>query len=453
MYSQSFSQRTLSRRQMLRLTGMSAAGLALAACAAPTAGPGAAGDAAESAPAADQSAEVTVFNQGGEKATAIYADAIARLNEEFPEIAVEDLYNSVPSWGEYINSIKLRVASGQPVDVIYVAIEGARELIFQDIITPIDDIISADTELQRIVDVTEPVLHNALKGPDGATYFMTREWNNMIIHYNTEMFEQAGMEPPAHDWTWDDFVTTAVQMTSGEGAEKVWGFAIPYFNFGLTPWWHTNGTATLTEDWSDSNLDDPKMLDSVKFVHSLIHEHGVSPDVAGASPYELFQSGRAAMTGAGRWPVLGYIDSGFTTVDITPWPRMESGTTVFGSGGFSLSKDSPVPDAAIEVIKAFMSDETQLAFTNLNTSLPATRTVTDDNPKFNEIPPSAHLFFDSLADIKPVPSPANFAEAEGIFMRNMDLIMGNSTTPEAGLEQAHTELSEAMQKLQERMNS
>jgi multiple sugar transport system substrate-binding protein len=282
---------------------------------------------------------------------------------------------------------------------------------------------------------------------------MTREWNNMIIHYNTEMFEQAGLEAPAHDWTWDDFVATAVQLTSGEGADKIFGFAIPYFNFGLTPWWHTNETATLTDDWSESNLDDPQMLESVKFVHSLIHEHGVSPDVAGTSPYELFQSGRAAMTGAGRWPVLGDIDAGFTTVDITPWPQKASGTTVFGSGGFSLSKDSSVPDAAMEVIKAFMSDETQLAFTNLNASLPATRTVTDNNPKFNEIPPSAHLFFDSLADIKPVPSPANFAEVEGIFMRNMDLIMGNSVTPEDGLAQAHKELSDAMQKLQERMSS
>ncbi|MEM7129396.1 MAG: sugar ABC transporter substrate-binding protein [Chloroflexota bacterium] len=452
MSRHSLNHRTLSRREMLRLTGMSVVGLTMAACTAPTSTPGTEDAADDSVPAADLTANITVFNQGGETTTAIYADAIARLNERAPGITVEDLYSWGGSWGEYINLLKLRVASGQPVDVIYIAIEGARELIFQDIITPMDDIIDADPELQRVVDLTEPVLHNALKGPDGATYFMTREWNNMIIHYNTEMFEKAGLEPPPHDWTWDDFVETAIQLTSGEGSEKVFGFAIPYFNFGLAPWWHTNGTASLTEDWTDSNLDDPKMLDSVKFLHSLVHEHGVSPAVAGTAPYELFQSGRTAMTGAGRWPLRGYIDSNFTTVDITPWPQMETGTTVFGSGGFSLNKDTPNLDAAIEVIKEFMSDATQLAFTNQHTSLPATRTVTEDNADFNALPASAHLFFDSLADIKPIPSPANFAEMEGIFMRNMDLIMGDSTTAEAGLEQAHTELSEAMQTLQERLN-
>jgi hypothetical protein len=59
----SSAHRTLSRRQMLRLTSMSMAGLALAACAAPTSSPG---TTAGSAPAADQSASVTVFNSGGD---------------------------------------------------------------------------------------------------------------------------------------------------------------------------------------------------------------------------------------------------------------------------------------------------------------------------------------------------------------------------------------------------
>ena len=29
---------------------------------------------------------------------------------------------------------------------------------------------------QAIIDEVEPVLHDGLKGPDGQTYFFTREW-------------------------------------------------------------------------------------------------------------------------------------------------------------------------------------------------------------------------------------------------------------------------------------
>ena len=237
-------------------------------------------------------------------------------------------------------------------DIIAIAIEGTRETIFEDLVLPMDDAIAADEELQAIVDEVEPVLHNALKGADGQTYYFTREWNNMIIHYNPVKFEEAGLDPPAEDWTWEDFLETASILTTGEGGDKQFGFAIPFFNFGLTPWWHTNGTATLDRaDWSQSNLDDPKMLESVKFVHSLVHEHGVAPSVEGVNPYELFPAGTIAMTGAGRWPFDTYVTTGYKDVDITPWPRKTHGTTVFGSGGWAVSKTTENVPLALELIK------------------------------------------------------------------------------------------------------
>jgi len=45
----------------------------------------------------------------------------------------------------------------------------------------------------------------------------------------------AKLDPPKADWTWDDFLAAAKALTTGEGDKKVWGFGIPYFNFGLTP--------------------------------------------------------------------------------------------------------------------------------------------------------------------------------------------------------------------------
>ena len=92
------------------------------------------------------------------------------------------------------------------MDVIALAIEGAQESIAEDVLLPLDDAIAADPELQSIVDEVEPVLHDALKGPDGTTYYLTREWNNMIIHYNPVMFEEAGLDAPSHEWTWEDFL-------------------------------------------------------------------------------------------------------------------------------------------------------------------------------------------------------------------------------------------------------
>jgi len=437
----------ITRRDFLKYTGMGGAAALAAAYGLPL------GSVLAQAPPNDTAGNLTIYNFGGEQQQGMYSNAIDRFNERYPNVVVEDLYIPWPDgWGHYITNLKLRVASGLPVDIIALAIEGTRESIFEDLVLPMDDAIAADSELQAIVDEVEPVLHDALKGPDGATYYFTREWNNMIIHYNPVKFEEAGLDPPATDWTWEDFLETAMTLTRGEGGDKQFGFAIPYFNFGLTPWWHTNGTATLTEDWSQSNLDDPKMLESVKFVHALVHEHGVAPSVEGTSMTELFTSDRAAMTGAGRWPFATYVSTDYRTVDITPWPRNRAGTTVFGSGGWAVSKSATNVPLAIELIKDLASIKTDEEAVAIGTSLPARRSATE-NEVFNSFPANAPRFFGSLEDIKPVPSPANFAEVESIFMRHMGQIMANSVTPEQGLEMAHIELSAAMDKLAERMSS
>ena len=435
----------LSRRDFLKYTGMGSAAAFAAAYGMPL------GTALAQAPPGDTAGHLVIYNFGGAQQQAMYANAIGRFNERYPNVVVEDLYIPWPEgWGHYITNLKLRAASGLPVDIVALAIEGTRESIFEDLVLPMDDAIAADDDLQAIVDEVEPVLHNALKGPDGATYYFTREWNNMIIHYNPVKFEEVGLDPPAIDWTWEDFLETALTLTHGEGGDKQFGFAIPFFNFGLTPWWHTNGTATLNEDWTDSNLDDPKMLESVKFVRSLVHEHGVSPSVEGTNPYAIFPAGTVAMTGAGRWPFANYVSTDYRDVDITPWPRKRAGTTVFGSGGWAVSRSTENVPLALELIKdlaAFATDEEAVA---IGTSLPARRSATE-NEVFNSFPANAHRFFGSLEDIKPVPSPANFAEVESIFMRHMSQIMANAVTPEQGLEAAHTELSAAMQKLAERI--
>ena len=437
--------RQVSRRDFLKYTGMGSAAAFAAAYGMPL------GTALAQAPPGDTAGHLVIYNFGGAEQQRMFANAIARFNERYPNVLVEDLYIPWPEgWGHYITNMKLRAASGLKTDIIAIAIEGTREMIFEDLVLPMDDVISADEELQAIVDEVEPVLHDGLKGADGQTYFFTREWNNMIIHWNPVKFEEAGLDPPAVDWTWEDFLETCLTLTHGEGADKQFGFSIPWFNFGLTPWWHTNGTATLTEDWSQSNLDDPLMLESVKFVHSLVHEHGVSPAVEGLSMTDHFMAGTTAMTGAGRWPFDTYVTTDWRTVDITPWPRKRAGTTVFGSGGWAVSKTAENVPLALELIKDLAAFETDLEAVAVGTSLPARRSATE-NEIFNSFPANAHRFFGSLEDIKPVPSPANFAEYEEIFMRHMSQIMANTVTAEQGLEAAHIELTAAMDKLAERL--
>ena len=439
--------KVITRRDFLKYTGMGGAAALAAAYGLPL------GSVLAQAPPSDATGHLVIYNFGGELQQQMYADAFARFNERYPNVTIEDLYiPSTEGWGGFVTNLLLRIKSGLQTDVIAMAIEGAHETIASGILLPLDDAFAADPVLQAVAEESHPALHNALVGADGSTYYVTREWNNMIFHYSTTLFEAAGLGTPDPEWTWDDFLETALTLTTGEGADKVFGYVIPFFFFGLQPWFFTNGTSILTDDWSQSNLDDPRVLETVQFLHSLVHEHGVAPNVEGADQGGLFQSGRAAMVNAGRWPFATYISNGFLDVDIVPWPRKRAATTVFGSGGWAVTRTAENAPLALELIKDLVDLQTDADMVALGTSMPA-RPQTVQTEAFLSFPAHAHYFWESLDDINPVPSPPNFAEVAEIVMRHLSDIMANNVTAEQGLADAHSELSAAMDRLAERQSS
>ena len=43
------------------------------------------------------------------------------------------------------------------------------------------------------------------------------------------------------------------------------------------------------------------------------------------------------MTAAGRWPVNGWVASGFTDFDVALWPSKVNGASVLGGAGWGIS--------------------------------------------------------------------------------------------------------------------
>jgi len=146
------------------------------------------------------SATVSIFNFGSDTDKQIYAEAINRFNERFPNVTVEDTFTPVTTWGEYTNRIVTLIAGGESPDIINIAIEGTRLLTDRNILLQLDDIIAADPTAPELLDDLDPQLIEAFE-VDGRIYQIPHSWNNMVIYYNTKMFEEAGLELPSSDWT------------------------------------------------------------------------------------------------------------------------------------------------------------------------------------------------------------------------------------------------------------
>ena len=228
---------------------------------------------------------------------------------------------------------------------------------------------------------------------DGHVYWAPHLYETMVIFYNTKMFQDAGIERPADDWTWDDFLAIAQKLTTGEGADKVYGYCHAYANFQMEPWIHTNGSYQLSDDLTKSNLTDPKLVEGLQFAADLVNKYHVSPDVQGFNPNDSFAANKCAMVGAGHYAMQTFDQAGFKDYDIVPWPQKAQSQTVFGTAGWGISQATQHKDLAWELIKEFSGPTTQLDKAKAGVNEPVSKTALN-SPEFLSHPAHASLFSD-----------------------------------------------------------
>ena len=437
----------MSRRDMLRLTGVGAAGAALAACAVPAAAPDAGGD---SAPAMEP---VTIIATSGMPVNT-FDNALERSLERLPNIAMEVNANS---WGEggwdgYSDTMLTRIAGGEQIDVIMIAIEGLRLLTAKNVLEVLDDFFAADEPANDILHNDIHVTLREMLQVDSKQYLFPFSWNNMVMYYNTAVFEEEGLDPPPTDWTWDDFLQTCLQVANVTGgaddrfAYSFWGASM----FGMCAWYFTNDVSPISDDWLDSNLLDPKVAETLQFLADLILEHKVAPNPEGWDDWAQFHAGNLVMRTCGRWCIAGTLEAEFETYDIQYQPTQAGPLkTVAGTEGWGVSTSSENPQEAWEVVKHLSHSDTSIDLVKVGGSIPALRSVAA-MPVFAEYgPPNTALFYESLDFAATVPSPTNFNIVEPILNRNYATIWNGERTVEEAMQAAHDELQPEMDKLKQ----
>ena len=431
-------------RNMVRTTLAAATAatlLALTACGGtpPSAVPAAGGP--YSAPATDTTATISVSNWGDPGDKAVYDSVAARFKEKYPNVTVNNNFTPITTWTEYVTKLVTQAAAGKAPDVINIATEGVQLGLDNDLFASMDGFLKNDPDAKSLQDDIDPKLLEGFR-KDGSTYLMPNTFNTMVIYYNTKMFKAAGIERPGDDWTWDDFLAISKKLTTGSGAEKVYGFALPYYTFGITPWLYSNGTSMMSDDLKTSQLTDPKLQETVGWVRDLVTKYGVAPQPKGSDPYQLFPSGKAAMTGAGRFVTGGFKEAGFSDYDILPWPKNATKSTVVGAGAFAISKTSKNPELSWEFIKMLTDQQTQKKWADAGSAVPATKTAASSK-EFLATPEHASEFYDSLSYAKPVAAPGAYNVLDPAFMRAMDEIMSGQDVG-ASLEKANQDVQEAL---------
>lgn len=396
----------------------------------------------------DATATLKLQGFGGEAQLASINNAIKRFNAKYPNVTVEVEMDAITTgWGDYVTKVLGQFNAGAPADVYGTAIETFQAFSSRGLWLGLNDFVAANTGFS---DFAPSLFEQG--SYKGEINYVPIGWNNIMINYNRDLFDKAGVAYPANGaWTWDEFREVAKKLTVKDGSGNVtqFGYEVPNQNFFIQPWFFSNGTGVLNDDWSASNMLDPKVAESLQFLYDLIHVDGVSPIPGKDTMDNQFFAGQVAMISRGHW-IVENAKANKLNMDIAKVPSKESDTTVIGFGGYAVNKTTANADLAKALILELTSEETQKEEGEGGGGVPGRKSAASTEA-FLSFPPSAALYYETLPHTKAVPSPANFQEVEKIFIRYYTAMMSGETTIADGVKQADAELNDSFARLKQQM--
>ncbi len=365
----------------------------------------------------------------------------AVLQEFFDETGISTEVIYVPSqggWAGYFSKIQTMIAANDSPDMIRIAIEGFR--IFQegDLILPIDDYMDKYPETREIYNDMHPNLLAPFK-VDGKLYGLTFDWNNVVTHINTNIVESRGVEMPSDNWTYDQFIDFAKQLTyTDDNGQQVYGAAIPNYYFAFSAWLFNNNASILNEDWTKCTLNTPEAKEVMQKFYDMIYVDKVAP----VPPFDsgaAFMNNQVAMTFAGRWPLKSYTESGFDAVDIRFLPTMKTNKVIFGSGIFPILKASKYPEEAFRLAAKLSSAGSQKKILEIS-HIPSSISVMDELIPTASFPKNSKIYRDSADISKAVESPAQYADIQSTVDRYMSLVLSDEMIVDEAMDQCAAEI-------------
>lgn len=386
----------------------------------------------------DKNASMTlkILNWGSTSEEKICNDAIARFNQTYPNIKVEQTCVPVTEWSDFIQKWTTMVTSGDAPDVINYALEAARMAQKNGLLYKLDDVVASDPSLSANINNYAQSLKNGFT-IDGSLYGIPGGTQTMVMYYNKTIFKKLGISYPTDDWTWDDFYKIASQITNS----GVYGYGLSSSYFQLTPWWVTNDAYPTSDDYSKPTVNSTGMVESVTFLEKLVKEK-ITPDPISSDVYTMFANGQVGMVGAGRWCLDTWKKAGLTndTFDCVQWPKNKKSGTVYGGAAWGISSTSKHLNYATELLKAMVSDETIKAVAAGGQQIPPIKSLATSPDIMGTTPDGINKLWAAIENGTPAPCPTYYGDLDTILIRDLQDVFSGKTEVKDGLDKAQSEV-------------
>jgi multiple sugar transport system substrate-binding protein len=309
---------------------------------------------------------------------------LVRLLDEVigTELAAEGITLTYePLEGDYNAALFNALSAGTAADIFYIPVETAPGIIATGKVLPLDGLIDTGAFIDSLVEAYTV---------DGQVYGIAKDFNTLAIFYNTDLFDEAGVDVPNETDTWETFADK-LRGVADLGPD-VYGACFPagfdrFGAFAFAAGWEPFDAA------GNTNLQDPAFVEAVTWYTDLVREGVViqPSDIGQGWTGGCFATDDVGVAIEGAW-ILGFLRNeapnlqyGATFMPIGP--SGERGNFLY-TVAYGINTDSPHRDAALRVLEALTSPEAQQWVLEQGLAIPS-RADLADNPFFLEGTPEA----------------------------------------------------------------
>ncbi len=364
--------RFLSRRDFLKITGLTLASSAFSAC---------------------SSLLSKSQTQSGDNIQLVYQDFSDKWFPPMAEQLLEQFHAAHPDINVYYIPDPVNVVDQMPIDMQ----SGTAADVFQGCCAhfptwaqkgytlDLRPYVKADLDQATIAD-WDPAQYKALFTRDGRQFGLPKYHGALALYYNKDLFDYYDVAYPDGSWNHDDYLHAMQLLTrdrNGDGKTDLWGSMVNVYWDRIQV--HVNGWGGHFVDPTDPTLcvmGEPQALAAVEWLRARMWDDkcmATLPDVDGMRTRQAFISEKIAMVEDGSWALKDILSGAPFRIGVAPFP---SGpvrkVTLATTDGFGIFAGTKHPEAAWQLMKFLISKDYGRAMARADFLQPARASLVGD---------------------------------------------------------------------------
>ncbi len=361
------------------------------------------------------------------------AEIVAAFEAEHPNIKIE---TSDAPYGDYPTVLQADFAGGDPPDVFELEYQTFVNYAANDVLLDLTEYLDPDTPYYpRALDVFNY---------EGKQLALPETFSTVVLFYNKDLFDQAGLDYPTDDWTMEDARQAGLAITAL--GDNVWGIKAPITFWEFYKRAAQNDCQFFNEDKTESTINAPECVETVETMVGMLDDNVMADDVEQAAEVsgddkDFFLTGRVGMLVSGIWMFPLFEPAEFEWDIVVDLGMAHKGSAFF-SNGVAIAKSTEHPAEAAAWAQFLTASETAARVRIENSwELPAL-----DKPEYFEAylaqtpPANRQAVFDSLNAVATLPVIERQTEMQDLIDDLLSAVVAGDLDAPSALDIAKEEI-------------